>query len=108
MPRNSVTLQLEPGFLAQLPVKGVERMLVLVDEPAGEVPEPRGRIVCTPAEQHAAVTLDDSLRAGDRVRVERSAALLAHSLAGLVPERPRAQRAEAPAIEDPHRATVSR
>ena len=57
----------------------------------------------TAAEQNAAVTLDDSLRARDRVRVNGCTALLADGVSGLVPERSRTERAEAPAIEDPHR-----
>ena len=78
-------------------------MLVLVDEATGKIPEPRRRVVRAAAQQDAAVTLDDSLRARDRVRVDRGTALLADGVSGLVPERSRAQRAEAPAIEDPHR-----
>ena len=96
-------LQPETRFLSKLPVERIDRRLVLVDEAPGEIPSSRAGIVCTTAEQNAPVALDHSLRAGNRVRVDRSAALLAHGASVLVPERPRAERTEAPAIQDPHR-----
>ena len=108
MPEELGRLDLEAGFLAQLAPERVERMLELLDEAAGEVPEAGTGIVSPAPEQDAAVALDQRLRAGNRVRIDRRAALLALGPALLVPERPGAERAEAPAIEDPHRATVSR
>ena len=52
-------------------------MLELLDEAAGNVPEAGTGIVATPPEQDAAIALDQRLRAGNRVRIDRRAALLA-------------------------------
>ena len=62
-------------------------MLELLDESAGNVPETGPWIVTTPPEQDATIALDQRLRPGDRVRVDRRAALLALGLPRLMPER---------------------
>ena len=67
-------------------------MLELLDEAAGNVPEARRGIVAAAPEQDAAVALDERLRAGNRVRLDRRAALLALGLARLVPERSGAEQ----------------
>jgi len=83
-------------------------MLELIDESARNVPEAGTGIVSAAPESVAADTFDQCLRAGDRVRIDRIAALLALGLSRPVAKRPGAERAEAPVSEDPHLATVSR
>src|SRR4051812_38731310 len=61
---------LEPRLLADLAPQPLERVLRLVEEPAGEVPEAECRLELPPAEEHASGAVDDhGLDARHRVRV---------------------------------------
>ena len=57
-------LDLEAGLLAQLAAERVERVLVLLEEAAGNVPAGRARVVAAASEQHAAVALDERCAPG--------------------------------------------
>jgi hypothetical protein len=63
-------LDLERGLLADLATQGVERVLVLVEKAAREIPEPGPGILRPPAEQHAPAFVEtDGLRARHGVRI---------------------------------------
>ena len=63
-------LDLEGRFLTHLAPQSVERMLVLVQKAARQIPEPLSRIAAAASEQHApAVVETDGLGAGNGVRV---------------------------------------
>ena len=78
-------------------------MLVLVEKPAGEVPEPRARVARAAPEQDAAVPLDERLHAGDGF-AQTTFPHAGHAtwLAAMLAVRATA-RAVAPAVEEPHR-----
>ena len=101
-------LDREPGLLAELAAERVERVLGFLDESARYVPEPGAGIVAAASEQNAPVPLDERLGAGNRIRPDCVAAPRARRLAALDSEIARAARAVPPAVEEPHRATVSR
>src|SRR6266576_7077455 len=69
-PEEVDRLDLEGGLLANLPPKGVERMLVLVQKSAGQVPQTLARIERATPEQHSAAFVEaDRLGAGNGVRI---------------------------------------
>ena len=99
-------LDLEPGLLAQLANEGVERMLVLLEEAAGEVPEADARVEGPPPEQQAAVALDERLDGGRRVCPDDVPAGGARNVVAAMLGLDTAARAEQPTVEDAHGATV--
>ena len=99
-------LDLETGLLAQLADEGVEWMLVLLEEAAGEVPEADARIEGPPAEQQAAVALDERLHGRCRVRPDDVPAGRAREVVASMLALDAAARAEPPAVEEAHGATV--
>jgi Cyclic nucleotide-binding domain len=63
-------LDLERGLLADLATQRVERVLVLVEKAAREIPEAGPGILCSPTEQHAPALVEaDRLRARYGVRI---------------------------------------
>ena len=98
----------EPGLLLELATKPVERVLALLEEPAGTVPEPEvGLDRPTGEEQPALGVLDEGADARRRVGVVRRAAAGAVQVRLLAHERRLASGAGLPAMEEPHLATVS-
>ena len=92
-------LDLEAGFLEELPAEPVGGILGLLEEAARKVPVAPARLERTPGEEDAAVPLEDPLDAGDRVRPVALAAPLAAKVIPRTGETPAAARAEAPAVE---------
>ena len=81
-------------------------MLVLLEEAAGQVPEADARVEGPPYEQQAAVALDERLHGRRRVRPDDVAAARAEEVVAAMLALDAAARAEPPAIEDAHGATV--
>ena len=96
-------LDLEPGLLAQLADQRVARVLLLLDEAAGEIPEPCLGVERAAAEQEAAVPLDESLRSRGRVPPDGVAARGAVEVVAAVLALDAAARTEPPAVEERHR-----
>ena len=103
---EALRLDLEPGLLAQLAHDGVERMLVLLEEAAGQVPEADARVEGPPYEQQAAVALDERLGGGRRVRPDHVPAGRARKVVAAMLALDAAARADPPTVEDAHGATV--
>ena len=61
-------LDIEPRLLAELAAQPVDRILGLVEEAAGQVPEAEPRLVRATGEQHLPIAFEDALHAGDRIR----------------------------------------
>jgi hypothetical protein len=71
-------LDLEPGLLTHLAPQAVDRQLVLVEEPAGQIPEALAGIVSATAEQHPPFFVEaDRLGPGYGIRVSNVAARVA-------------------------------
>ena len=101
-------LDLEPGLLAQLADEGVARVLVLLEKPSGQVPEPEARLERAASQEQAAVPLDERLDRGRRVRPDDMPARRAGEVVDEVAALDAAARTEPPAVEDAHGATVLR
>jgi hypothetical protein len=81
-------------------------VLVLVHEPAREIPEALRGLEAATAEEDAAIPLEDRLRARDRVRPLDVAALRARKTRPAMLSPDAAPRTELPAVEPRHAATV--
>src|SRR5688572_1328387 len=81
-------------------------MLVLLEEAAGEVPEPGARVVRAAAEQQAAVPLDERLHRRGRVRPDDVTAGGTGEVGAAMLALDAAAWTEPPAVEDAHGATV--
>ena len=103
---EALRLDLEPGLLAQLAHDGVERMLVLLEEAAGEVPGADARLEGPPPEQQPAVALDERLHGRGGIRPDDVAAARADEAVTEMLALDAAARAEPPTVEDAHGATV--
>src|SRR6266700_4435832 len=57
-PEEVDRLDVEGGLLPDLPVEGVERMLVLVEKTAGQVPQALARIERAAPQQHSAALVE--------------------------------------------------
>ena len=89
--------------VAELAHQAVERMLVLLEEAARNVPPPLVRLVCAPAEeQPAAVVLEERARRRGRVRVHHEAARGAVDAAVRVAELPAAPWTDPPPGQNRH------
>jgi hypothetical protein len=96
-------LDLERGLLSNFPPQRVQRMLVLVQEPAGQVPKPLARIEGAAPEEDAAVLVEaDGLGARDRVRIGDVAAGPALNPVVELLDSLAADGAEAPTVECAH------
>ncbi len=96
-------LDLERGLLADLSTQRIERMLVLVQEAAGKIPEARSRVERTTAEQHAPTGVEaNRLRAGHGVRVAHVAARPALGAVLDLLDSLAADGAEPPTVESAH------
>lgn len=93
----------EAGLLAQLPDERVERMLVLFEEAAREVPLPNARVVGAPSKQQSAVPLHQGLYAGHRIGPDDVAAPRTGEVVAVVLALHTAPGANAPAVEKRHR-----
>ena len=105
---EGLRLDLEPGLLAELTDERVERMFGLLEEPAGQVPEADARVEGSTAEKKLPVALDERLHGRGRVRPDDVPARRAGEVVAAVLARRRAAGARSPAVQECHRATVSR
>ncbi len=96
-------LDLQRGLLADFASQPVERMLVLVQEAAREIPAPLGGIECAAPEEHASVLVEaDRLGAGHGVRVSDVAAHSALRASLDLLDSLAADGTEAPPVQDTH------
>jgi hypothetical protein len=103
----SPSLDRQPGLLLDLPVQRSERVLCLVQETAGQIPTPDVRLERAPAEQHAAVLINDhGLRAGNRIAVREETAGRAIDPVARERERRGAAGAILPVVEKSHDLTI--
>ena len=96
-------LDLEPRFLTQLAYERVERVLLLFQEAARQVPLSHARLVGAPPQQQAAVPLHQGLHSGCRVRPDGVAARRAGEVVAPVLALRAAAGAHTPAVEKGHR-----
>jgi len=96
-------LDVEPRLLAQLADEPVERMLLLLEEAARQVPLPDARLERPPPQQQAAVPLHQRLHSGRRVRPDDVAARRAGEVVAPMLTLRTAAGTHAPAIEKGHR-----
>ena len=99
-------LDVEPGLLLQLPDERVERMLVLLEEAAGQIPEPGARLVRAAAEQQPPFPLDERLHSRRGVRPDDVTARGTGDVVASMLALGAAAWTEPPAVEDAHGATV--
>jgi len=108
-PEEVERLDLERRLLAGLAPQRVERMLVLVEEAAGEVPEARPRIEGATAEQHPPASVEaHCLCSRNRVRIPDVAARAALGAVLYLLDSLAAERTEAPAVERTHKEDHAR
>ncbi len=105
-PEQLADVELETGLLQHLAPKPVERVLALVEKPAGEVPASGRWIVRPPAEEHPVAVADHGLCARHRVPPGVEPARVAGEPVSLDGERGCAPGAEPPPVEDPHHAII--
>jgi hypothetical protein len=96
-------LDLQPRFLAQLPDERIERVFVLLEEAAGQIPFSDARFVGAAAEQQLSVALDESLHGGGRVCPDDVAARRTGEVVASVLAFRAAAGADTPAVEKRHR-----
>ena len=102
-----VRLDLQAGLLEQLAPEGVERVLVLPEEAAGEIPHAGVRLPAPAGEQDAAVVVHAEGARGRRgVRVGDIAARRALGATVVRLDPGAAARAVPPVVEEPHRQAV--
>jgi hypothetical protein len=105
VPEEVEHLDLERGLLADLAPQRVERVLVLVQEAAGEIPQPLAGVQRAPPEQHAAVLVQaHRLCPRHRVRVRDVTATSALRAVLDLLDSLAADGTEAPVVECSHRA----
>src|SRR5439155_11448547 len=103
-PEQAARLDPEAGLLLKLTPQRLERLLSLVDEAAGQVPESLRGLMCAAGQQDAPLGIDaDRARSGDRVRIRGEPADRAVGATGARADRRAAARAEAPFVERTHR-----
>src|SRR5512133_470858 len=96
-------LDLDAGLLTQLPAHAVERVLLLVEEPAREVPFALERLDSPPGEQNTPLAVEaDGAGGGLRARVRLEPALAALDLATLWLDLGTAARTVLPRIQLAH------
>jgi hypothetical protein len=103
VPEELDRVDLERRLFADLPAQRVERELVLVQEPAGQVPEAGARILRAPAEQDTSRWVEaHGFDAGHRVGVADVAARGALHAVTCVVDSLAADGTEAPAVQSTH------
>ena len=103
---EALRLDLEPGLLSKLANERVERVFVLLEEAAGQVPHADARVERAPPEQQPAVPLDERLHGRSGVRPDDVPAGRAGEVVAAVLALDAAARTEPPTVEDAHGATV--
>jgi Cyclic nucleotide-binding domain len=95
--------ELERGLLVYLTPQRVERMLVLVEKAAREIPEARARIDPAPSQEHASLRVEaDGLGGGNGVRVPDEPAARANDAVVGALDSLGTHGAEPPAVESAH------
>ena len=106
-PEEVDRLDLERSLFTDLASQAVERMLVLVEKPAGQIPEVLAGIERATPEEHPPLLVEtDRLSAGNGVRVADVAAGRALGTVLDLVDSLAANRTEAPVVERTHGRTM--
>jgi cyclic nucleotide-binding protein len=103
VPEEFLRLDLEPGLLPNLPPEPVERVFVLMQEAARQIPETLARIECSAPKQHASLLVEaHGLRPRHGVRVRHVTASATLNAVFDLRDSLAADGAETPTVESAH------